>query len=85
MANYTKEKPPSAGGTRGSPVTLSCIAEFSRLLRPVGPGPCLSTHLRATALTARTGYRLGEPLPHQQPDRTRPHPQATLEACIQVF
>ncbi len=24
--------------TWGSPVTLSCIAEFSRLLRPVGPG-----------------------------------------------
>ena len=30
---------PLIGGTRGDPVTVSRIAEVSRLVRPVGPGP----------------------------------------------
>ncbi len=68
------EKPPSSGGTRGNPFARECIEEVSRLLRPVGPGPCLSVHLRATTLMARTGQRFGEPLPHQLPDRPQPHP-----------
>src|SRR5207245_10597226 len=50
------------------------------LCSPACLGPSPSAHLRAPALTARTGYRLGDPLPHQQPDRLRPHPQATLES-----
>ncbi len=38
-AVYTRGQPPSAGGTRAHSVTLSRIAEVSRLLRPLGPGP----------------------------------------------
>ena len=38
-AVYTPEKPTRSVGTRGPPVALSRIAEVSRLLRPVGPGP----------------------------------------------
>ncbi len=39
------EKQPSSDCTRDNPIVLEYIVEFSRLLRPVGPGPlpqCLS-------------------------------------------
>ncbi len=38
-AYLQRGKAPPKGGTRGSPVTVARIAEFSRLVRPVGPGP----------------------------------------------
>ncbi len=37
-ASYTSEKPIHCMSTRNSLVTVSRIAKFSRLLRPVGPG-----------------------------------------------
>ena len=39
-------------------------------------GPCLSPPLSGHALTPDTRLRLGTPLPHQLPDRTRAHPRA---------
>ena len=41
---YSKQKTPHCGATQDSLVTLSCIAKFSRLLRPVGPGFMFSVH-----------------------------------------
>ncbi len=62
------EKLPSSGSTRGNPVAVSCIAEVSRLLHPIGPGPLSQCPSRAPALTAPIRLRLGGPLPpHQQP------------------
>jgi hypothetical protein len=62
-----------------APSRLRALRSFRACCAPWGLGPYLSTHLRAPALTARTGYWLGEPLPHQQPDRVRPHPWAESE------
>ncbi|SVD51207.1 uncharacterized protein METZ01_LOCUS404061, partial [marine metagenome] len=39
-------------------------------------GPCLSPPLTDRALTPVTRLRLGEPLPHQLPDRTQAHLKA---------
>ncbi len=39
-------------------------------------GQCLSPSEPGHALTPGTHRRLGEPLPHQQANRTRAHPQA---------
>ncbi len=55
------------------------------MLRSVEPGPCLSVHLRATTLMARTGQRFGEPLPRQQPDQPQPHPKACLQHAVNTF
>ena len=35
---FTLSKSPAKLSTQGSPITLSCIVEFSRLLHPVGLG-----------------------------------------------
>ncbi len=60
--------------TLDSLITLSCIVKVSRLLHPVGLGQYLSALLRATPLRARTDLRIGEPLPHQQPNPPPTHP-----------
>jgi hypothetical protein len=45
-------------------------------------GPCLSSSVADRPLRPATRRRLGEPLPHQQADRPRAHPEATAEAIF---
>src|SRR5699024_1766565 len=47
-------------------VAHCCLPQESR--------PCLSPSLACRPLRPATRHRLGEPLPHQQPDRPRVHP-----------
>src|SRR5439155_21144735 len=61
-------------------LSLYPLLRFSSWYSPNATGCYLSVQFRTPALTARTGYRLGDPLPQQQPDRLRPNPQATLES-----
>ena len=45
-------------------------------------GPCLSSSEADRPLRPATRHRLGEPLPHQQADRPRAHPEAAAEATF---
>ena len=66
---FTTLRPSSP--TRRRWVRLSPIAQDSLLLPPVGVGAVLSPPLAGHPLRPATRHRLGGPLPHQQPDRTR--------------
>ena len=72
---FTTRRPSSP--TRRRWVRLAPIAQDSLLLPPVGVGAVLSPPLAGHPLRPATRHRLGEPLPHQQPDRTRAPPPAT--------
>ena len=52
--------------------------EDSRLQPPVGVWTVLSSIVGGQALTPPTRHSLGEPLPHQQADRTQAPPEAKL-------
>ena len=45
-------------------------------------GPCLSSSEADRPLRPATRHSLGEPLPHQQADRPRAHPEAAAEATF---
>ncbi len=79
------EKLPFSDSTRDNPIALACIVEVSYRLRPVGPGPLSQCPSLATTLMAHTGQRFGGPLPHQQPDRPQPHPQAFAQHGVLTF
>ncbi len=72
---FTTLRPSSS--TRRRWVRLSPIAQDSLLLPPVGVGAVLSPPLAGHPLRPATRHRLGRPLPHQLPDRTRAPPPAT--------
>ena len=68
---------------RLNPIALGVPPSLLRALRrlracctPWGSGPCLSSRLGATALTAPTDQWFGRPLPYQQPNPPRTHPKA---------
>ncbi len=73
---FTTRRPSSR--TRRRSVRLAPIAEDSRLQPPVGVWAVFSPSEPGHALTPGTHRRLGGPLPHQQANRTRAHPQAEL-------
>jgi hypothetical protein len=77
---FTTQGPSSR--TRRRSIRLSPIVEYSRLQPPVGVWTVLSSNVGGHALTPPTRHSLGEPLPHQQADRTQAAPQALAEASF---
>ena len=70
--NFTIRRPSSF--TRRCWVRVASIAQYSPLLPPVGVWTVLNSNVAVHPLRSATHRRLGGPLPHQLPNRTRAHP-----------